>query len=92
MFKFQSGNHYGTPKPPEECPVSTTRISNNYTNNNNINNNNNSSSNNVIPGFHPSSEGKRRRNRSSVEAMTAKTAADQTENSNFSHTGKPNIE
>lgn len=46
----------------------------------------------MIPGIHPSSEGKRKRNRSSVEAMTAKTAGDQTENSNFSHSGKSNIE
>ncbi|KAG8191377.1 hypothetical protein JTE90_006121 [Oedothorax gibbosus] len=42
------GNHYGTPRPQEECPVA-----------------------NRSSGAHPSSEGKRRRNRSSVEAMTA---------------------
>ncbi|XP_035230067.1 membrane-associated guanylate kinase, WW and PDZ domain-containing protein 1-like [Stegodyphus dumicola] len=76
------GNHYGTPKPPEECPVSTVRPSTNF---------NHTNSNNVIPGIHPSSEGKRRRNRSSVEAMTAKTSGEQTESSNFSHSGK-NIE
>lgn len=81
------GNHYGTPKPPEECPVSPPRITNNYTNNNNNVNNNN-----IIPGIHPSSEGKRRRNRSSVEAMTAKTAVEQSENTSFTHSGKSNIE
>ncbi|XP_054711922.1 membrane-associated guanylate kinase, WW and PDZ domain-containing protein 1-like [Uloborus diversus] len=69
------GNHYGTPKPPEECPLSNSRPSN-YSNNNS----------NIIPGIHPSSEGKRRRNRSSVEAMTAKT--EQNESSGFDHPSK----
>ncbi|GIY15251.1 membrane-associated guanylate kinase, WW and PDZ domain-containing protein 1 [Caerostris extrusa] len=75
------GNHYGTPKPLEECPLPVSRP-NSYSNNN---------CNNVIPGIHPSSEGKRRRNRSSVEAMTAKTSGEQTE-SNYGHSGKNNIE
>ncbi|GFY73103.1 membrane-associated guanylate kinase, WW and PDZ domain-containing protein 1 [Trichonephila inaurata madagascariensis] len=81
------GNHYGTPKPHEECPLPVSRP-NSYSNNNN-NNNNNNNSNNVIPGIHPSSEGKRRRNRSSVEAMTAKTSGEQTE-TNYGHSGKNN--
>ncbi|XP_055930097.1 membrane-associated guanylate kinase, WW and PDZ domain-containing protein 1-like isoform X2 [Argiope bruennichi] len=75
------GNHYGTPKPQEECPLPVSRP-NSYSNNN---------SNNIIPGIHPSSEGKRRRNRSSVEAMTAKTSGEQTE-STYGHSGKNNID
>lgn len=56
------GNHYGTPKPSKEPPSGP------------------ASSNGVVPataglfpGAHPSSEGKRRRNRSNVEAMAAKS-------------------
>ncbi|XP_071035063.1 membrane-associated guanylate kinase, WW and PDZ domain-containing protein 1 isoform X4 [Parasteatoda tepidariorum] len=75
------GNHYGTPKPLEECPAPVPKPSS-YTVNN---------SNNVIPGIHPSSEGKRRRNRSSVEAMTAKTNEEQSD-SGYSHSGKNSID
>ncbi|XP_068228397.1 uncharacterized protein [Palaemon carinicauda] len=53
-----SGNHYGTPKPPSLPPDHLTR---------------GAAGGGVLPGAHPSSEGKRRRNRSNVEAMAANT-------------------
>ena len=52
-----SGNHYGTPKPSKDS-TSSSRSSEGVTSS--------------FAGAHPSSEGKRRRNRSNVEAMTAK--------------------
>ncbi|XP_066948344.1 membrane-associated guanylate kinase, WW and PDZ domain-containing protein 1-like isoform X22 [Macrobrachium rosenbergii] len=52
------GNHYGTPKPPSLPPDHLTR---------------GAVGGGVLPGAHPSSEGKRRRNRSNVEAMAANT-------------------
>lgn len=62
-----TGNHYGTPKPSQEPPVSPPQSSGS---------NANLSSGLVLgplfPGAHPSSEGKRKRNRSNVEAMAAK--------------------
>lgn len=65
---FMTGNHYGTPKPSQEPPVSPPQSSGSNTNL--------SSSGLVLgplfPGAHPSSEGKRKRNRSNVEAMAAK--------------------
>lgn len=60
------GNHYGTPKPSKEPYVSLPQswvLAGSPTNT-------------VCPGAHPSSEGKRRRNRSNVEAMAAKNATD----------------
>ena len=74
-----TGNHYGTPKPSKESKAtgsgSTTlrppdEVSSSTT-----------GSNGVIhfPGAHPSSEGKRRRNRSNVEAMTAKNLQEEVE-------------
>ncbi|XP_066948325.1 membrane-associated guanylate kinase, WW and PDZ domain-containing protein 1-like isoform X19 [Macrobrachium rosenbergii] len=51
-------NHYGTPKPPSLPPDHLTR---------------GAVGGGVLPGAHPSSEGKRRRNRSNVEAMAANT-------------------
>jgi hypothetical protein len=66
---FVTGNHYGTPKPSQEPPVSPPQSSGSNTNL--------SSSGLVLeplfPGAHPSSEGKRKRNRSNVEAMAAKS-------------------
>lgn len=63
-----AGNHYGTPKPSKEPPVSPPQSSGS--------NANLSSAGLVLgalfPGAHPSSEGKRKRNRSNVEAMAAK--------------------
>jgi hypothetical protein len=63
-----AGNHYGTPKPSKEPPVSPPQSSGSSTNL--------SSAGLVLgalfPGAHPSSEGKRKRNRSNVEAMAAK--------------------
>ena len=63
-----AGNHYGTPKPSKEPLVSPPHSS--------CPNSNLSSGGLVlgalIPGVHPSSEGKRKRNRSNVEAMAAK--------------------
>jgi hypothetical protein len=65
---FPAGNHYGTPKPSKEPPVSPPQSS--------CPNSNLSSAGLVLgalfPGVHPSSEGKRKRNRSNVEAMAAK--------------------
>ncbi|KAG8233311.1 hypothetical protein J437_LFUL013781, partial [Ladona fulva] len=62
-----AGNHYGTPKPSKEPPVSPPQSSG-------------SNPNlgpggfvGLFPGAHPSSEGKRKRNRSNVEAMAAKS-------------------
>ncbi|XP_042228565.1 uncharacterized protein LOC121870683 isoform X6 [Homarus americanus] len=55
-----SGNHYGTPKPPSLPPDHLARGSAGAA---------------VLPGAHPSSEGKRRRNRSNVEAMAANTTS-----------------
>lgn len=63
-----TGNHYGTPKPSKEPPVSPPQSSGSNTNL--------SSAGLVLgalfPGAHPSSEGKRKRNRSNVEAMASK--------------------
>lgn len=75
------GNHYGTPKPPKECPVFSSRPNSLVTNN---------TEHNIIPGIHPSSEGKRRRNRSSVEAMTAKSET--SDSSSFNQSGTNNNE
>ncbi|XP_021927239.1 membrane-associated guanylate kinase, WW and PDZ domain-containing protein 2-like isoform X3 [Zootermopsis nevadensis] len=62
------GNHYGTPKPSKEPHVSPPQSSGSNTNL--------STAGLVLgalfPGAHPSSEGKRKRNRSNVEAMAAK--------------------
>ncbi|CAH1783197.1 unnamed protein product [Owenia fusiformis] len=58
------GNHYGTPKPPKE-PVST-QVQR-------------ASSTSVLPGAHPSSEGKRKRNRSNIEATQAAQSPPYTE-------------
>ncbi|XP_063886797.1 uncharacterized protein LOC135114742 isoform X3 [Scylla paramamosain] len=56
----REGNHYGTPKPPSLPPDHLARTP---------------SGGSVLPGAHPSSEGKRRRNRSNVEAMAANTSS-----------------
>ncbi|XP_069949413.1 uncharacterized protein Magi isoform X7 [Cherax quadricarinatus] len=55
-----AGNHYGTPKPPSLPPDHLAR---------------GSAGTALLPGAHPSSEGKRRRNRSNVEAMAANTTS-----------------
>ena len=44
-----------------------------------------------FPGAHPSSEGKRRRNRSNVEAMTAKHSQDQNEADSTSSNTKEDL-
>ncbi|CAL4060667.1 unnamed protein product, partial [Meganyctiphanes norvegica] len=64
------GNHYGTPKPPSSPPEYLGR---------GASGNSGAPGSSVLPGAHPSSEGKRRRNRSNVEAMAANTT----------HTGPP---
>ncbi|XP_046984274.1 membrane-associated guanylate kinase, WW and PDZ domain-containing protein 1 [Schistocerca americana] len=61
------GNHYGTPKPSKEAPVSPPQSSGS-----NLNLNSVGVFGTLFPGAHPSSEGKRKRNRSNVEAMAAK--------------------
>ncbi|XP_039298140.1 membrane-associated guanylate kinase, WW and PDZ domain-containing protein 2 [Nilaparvata lugens] len=55
------GNHYGTPRPSKE-PHGTA-----------LQSQNDGSNLSLLPGAHPSSEGKRRRNRSNVEAMASKS-------------------
>ena len=55
-------NHYGTPKPPKDpTQPSLFRRTN--------------STGTLNPGHHPSSEGKRRRNRSNIETVSATAAA-----------------
>lgn len=72
LIIFFPGNHYGTPKPSKEPYVSlpqslgATGVP--------------AAANLVFPGAHPSSEGKRKRNRSNVEAMAAKSVPDQPPN------------
>jgi len=56
-----TGNHYGTPKPSREPNGNVPQSGDGETNVNWF-----------MPGAHPSSEGKRRRNRSNVEAMSSK--------------------
>uniref|UniRef100_A0A1B6DAZ4 Membrane-associated guanylate kinase, WW and PDZ domain-containing protein 1 n=2 Tax=Clastoptera arizonana TaxID=38151 RepID=A0A1B6DAZ4_9HEMI len=63
------GNHYGTPKPSREPYVSLPQSSGGIGTNSSVGSN-------IFPGAHPSSEGKRRRNRSNVEAMAAKNSTD----------------
>jgi hypothetical protein len=69
-----AGNHYGTPKPSKEA--STSLIRSPGPGNNHFSPSSPSTTSNGglvnIPGAHPSSDGKRKRNRSNVEAMTAK--------------------
>ncbi|XP_026277849.2 membrane-associated guanylate kinase, WW and PDZ domain-containing protein 1 isoform X2 [Frankliniella occidentalis] len=62
------GNHYGTPKPSKE-------LQNGSAPSNSVNLN----AAGIFPGAHPSSEGKRRRNRSNVEAMAAKSTEPESE-------------
>ena len=82
FFTF-SGNHYGTPKPSKEAGRNDlgSNNSNNSTNNNQTTGVVHANSNGGVNflGAHPSSEGKRRRNRSNVEAMTAKHFQDEKE-------------
>lgn len=64
------GNHYGTPKPTKEpqggsAPHNSSSV--------------NQPAAGLFPGAHPSSEGKRRRNRSNVEAMAAKSTEPESE-------------
>lgn len=72
-ISFSPGNQYGTPKPSKEPYVSLPQsigaagVPG-------------SGANIVFPGAHPSSEGKRKRNRSNVEAMAAKSVQDQPSN------------
>lgn len=63
------GNHYGTPKPSKEPPVSSPQSSGSVSNISALAIGLGS----LFPGAHPSSEGKRKRNRSNVEAMAAKS-------------------
>nr|CAD7431146.1 unnamed protein product [Timema monikensis] len=64
----ETGNHYGTPKPSKEQPVSPPQSSGSGSNLNIVG----LTLGGLFPGAHPSSEGKRKRNRSNVEAMAAK--------------------
>ncbi|XP_071440196.1 membrane-associated guanylate kinase, WW and PDZ domain-containing protein 1 isoform X2 [Hetaerina americana] len=63
------GNHYGTPKPSREPPVSPPQSSGSNPNLGPAGH----IFGGLFPGAHPSSEGKRKRNRSNVEAMAAKS-------------------
>ena len=86
---FFSGNHYGTPKPSKDSVrpdhgLAPSLSSNSGTgsssgNQTNISGGNGNIGNVNFPGAHPSSEGKRRRNRSNVEAMTAKHLQNETD-------------
>jgi hypothetical protein len=60
-----SGNHYGTPKPSKEPPPGPAQSPGSAGNLSLL-------IGGLFPGAHPSSEGKRKRNRSNVEAMAAK--------------------
>ncbi|XP_063219492.1 membrane-associated guanylate kinase, WW and PDZ domain-containing protein 1 isoform X3 [Bacillus rossius redtenbacheri] len=62
------GNHYGTPKPSKEPPVSPPQSCSVSFNPDILG----VALGSIFPGVHPSSEGKRKRNRSNVEAMAAK--------------------
>ncbi len=58
---YFTGNHYGTPKPPKDpLGPSPFRRTN--------------STGHLVPGQHPSSEGKRRRNRSNIETSSNKSS------------------
>ena len=76
MINLFTGNHYGTPKPSKDSVQKSIEgppgpNSNLHGGVSNVN----------FPGAHPSSEGKRRRNRSNVEAMTAKHSQNDSESS-----------
>ena len=71
---FFSGNHYGTPKPSKDSVQKSIEGPPGGNSGNHVSNVN-------FPGAHPSSEGKRRRNRSNVEAMTAKHSQNDSESS-----------
>jgi hypothetical protein len=67
-----AGNHYGTPKPSKESkPTGTNSVTSRLPDEGSSSTPSSGGAIN-FPGAHPSSEGKRRRNRSNVEAMTAK--------------------
>ncbi|PSN56094.1 hypothetical protein C0J52_05890 [Blattella germanica] len=72
------GNHYGTPKPSKEPPVSPPQSTGSNSNLNSVG----LVLGALFPGAHPSSEGKRKRNRSNVEAMAAKNMEPESTGSN----------
>jgi atrophin-1 interacting protein 1/endothelial cell adhesion protein len=63
------GNHYGTPKPWANRLIRNANTHLSSTDGGHGAGDNNKST--MLPGIHPSSEGKRRRNRSNVEALGA---------------------
>jgi len=66
-MKTCADNHYGTPKPPKQpMPSSATVVDGEPTFHRS-----GSVGNIVVPGQHPSSDGKRQRNRSNVETRSA---------------------
>ena len=82
-FSSFAGNHYGTPKPPKEASTSIIRAASGANapsssaaagalGSTSDAGSSSVTSSSLFPGAHPSSEGKRKRNRSNVEAMTAK--------------------
>lgn len=77
MFFFL-GNHYGTPKPPKEPTLPPFRRTN--------------SASTLLPGPHPSSEGKRRRNRSNVETTSMPKSFNQNEEPTTPGTRKRQLE
>ncbi|XP_013409201.1 membrane-associated guanylate kinase, WW and PDZ domain-containing protein 2, partial [Lingula anatina] len=72
------GNHYGTPKPPKEPTLPPFRRTN--------------SASMLLPGPHPSSEGKRRRNRSNVETTSVPKAFNDVEQPTTPGTRKRQLE
>ena len=94
---FILGNHYGTPKPSKESKTTgpssiSSRILDEGSTTSTTPGNSSTSGGINFPGAHPSSEGKRRRNRSNVEAMTAKNFQEDLEKDDIANTnGKKSI-
>ena len=85
------GNHYGTPKPSKESKATgpssiSSRVLDEGSTTSTTPGNSSTSGGINFPGAHPSSEGKRRRNRSNVEAMTAKNFQEDLEKDDLANT------
>lgn len=97
FLTFLAGNHYGTPKPPKEASTSIIRAASANAPSSALASASDAGSSSVtssslFPGAHPSSEGKRKRNRSNVEAMTAKHMMNDHDNDDDSGNGGGSIE
>ena len=85
-----AGNHYGTPKPSKESKPSGSSSTPSRLPDESSTLTSSSTGGISFPGAHPSSEGKRRRNRSNVEAMTAKNFQEELEKDNLGSTQSKN--